>query len=91
MYDNLRVNWAPPIPAFLSLVCVPFPFLFYRYGLQIWGHYNMPRNQNVLWICFRARPDVLNLYRWVTKKNEISNLGDAIDLSCICNKLSYTF
>ena len=32
MYDNLGVHWASSIPAFLALACVPFPFLFYRYG-----------------------------------------------------------
>jgi multidrug resistance protein len=35
MYDNLGVQWASSIPAFLSLVCVPFPFLFYKYGATI--------------------------------------------------------
>jgi hypothetical protein len=32
MYDNLGIHWASSIPAFLALMCVPFPFLFYRYG-----------------------------------------------------------
>ncbi|KAM0415974.1 hypothetical protein ACHAPT_013073 [Fusarium lateritium] len=35
MYDNLGVHWASSIPAFLSLACVPFPFLFYKYGPAI--------------------------------------------------------
>lgn len=35
MYRNLGVQWASSIPAFLSLACVPFPFLFYKYGLVI--------------------------------------------------------
>jgi hypothetical protein len=35
MYDNLGVHWASSIPAFLALACVPFPFLFYRYGATI--------------------------------------------------------
>ncbi|KAH7256148.1 major facilitator superfamily domain-containing protein [Fusarium tricinctum] len=35
MYDNLGVHWASSIPAFLALACVPFPFLFFRYGPQI--------------------------------------------------------
>lgn len=35
MYGNLGINWASSIPAFLSLVCVPMPFLFYRYGERI--------------------------------------------------------
>ncbi|AEO63327.1 5b4c1b51-3176-4deb-9e1a-85672906c0fa [Thermothielavioides terrestris] len=32
MYQNLGIHWASSIPAFLALACVPFPFLFYKYG-----------------------------------------------------------
>ncbi|KAI4255506.1 MAG: hypothetical protein LQ352_002536 [Teloschistes flavicans] len=32
MYDGLGIHWASSVPAFLALVCVPFPFLFFRYG-----------------------------------------------------------
>ena len=35
MYENLGIHWASSIPAFLSLACVPFPILFYRYGPAI--------------------------------------------------------
>ena len=35
MYKNLGIHWASSIPAFLALVCVPFPFLFYKYGEPI--------------------------------------------------------
>ncbi|KAI5860547.1 MFS general substrate transporter [Durotheca rogersii] len=35
MYHNLGTHWASSIPAFLSLACLPFPFLFYRYGATI--------------------------------------------------------
>ncbi|KAJ6112013.1 hypothetical protein N7523_008074 [Penicillium sp. IBT 18751x] len=35
MYENLGIHWASSIPAFLSLACVPMPFLFYRYGAVI--------------------------------------------------------
>ncbi|KNG87862.1 hypothetical protein ANOM_003880 [Aspergillus nomiae NRRL 13137] len=35
MYRNLGVHWASCIPAFLALACVPFPFVFYRYGAVI--------------------------------------------------------
>lgn len=35
MYDNLGIHWASTIPAFLALACVPFPFLFYKYGPAI--------------------------------------------------------
>lgn len=35
MYQNLGIHWASSIPAFLALACVPFPFLFYKYGPKI--------------------------------------------------------
>lgn len=35
MYNRLGIHWASSIPAFLALACVPFPFLFYKYGKQI--------------------------------------------------------
>lgn len=35
MYKNLGIHWASSIPAFLALACVPFPFLFYKYGHTI--------------------------------------------------------
>lgn len=35
MYNNLGIHWASSIPAFLALACVPFPFLFYKYGEKI--------------------------------------------------------
>src|SRR5947208_1020063 len=35
MYGNLGIHWASSIPAFLALACVPFPFLFYKYGASI--------------------------------------------------------
>ncbi|KAJ4161601.1 uncharacterized protein LMH87_007632 [Akanthomyces muscarius] len=35
MYKHLGIHWASSIPAFLSLACLPFPFLFYKYGARI--------------------------------------------------------
>ncbi|KAF2768013.1 major facilitator superfamily transporter [Teratosphaeria nubilosa] len=35
MYDNLGIHWASSIPAFLAMACVPFPFLFYKFGPKI--------------------------------------------------------
>ncbi|KAI1844024.1 hypothetical protein JX266_009890 [Neoarthrinium moseri] len=35
MYKDLGIHWASSIPAFLALACVPFPFLFYKYGPAI--------------------------------------------------------
>lgn len=35
MYKALGIHWASAVPAFLALACVPFPFIFYKYGAQI--------------------------------------------------------
>lgn len=35
MFEALGIHWASSIPAFLALACVPFPFLFYKYGPAI--------------------------------------------------------
>jgi hypothetical protein len=35
MYNTLGIHWASSLPAFLALACVPFPFLFYKYGEKI--------------------------------------------------------
>ena len=35
MFHNLGIHWASTIPAFLALVCAPFPFIFYKYGKSI--------------------------------------------------------
>lgn len=32
MYNNLGIHWASSVPAFLSLACLPLPFLFYKFG-----------------------------------------------------------
>jgi len=35
MYESLGNQWASSIPAFLVLGCLPFPFLFHKYGPEI--------------------------------------------------------
>lgn len=35
MYENLGYHWAASIPAFLSIACLPFPFLLYKFGARI--------------------------------------------------------
>ena len=35
MYDGLGIHWASSIPAFLTVACMPFPFIFYKYGHKI--------------------------------------------------------
>ncbi|KAG4425427.1 hypothetical protein IFR04_001346 [Cadophora malorum] len=32
MYANLGTSWASSIPAFLTVACLPFPFVMYKYG-----------------------------------------------------------
>lgn len=35
MYQNLGIHWASSIPAFLAHACVPFPYLFFKFGARI--------------------------------------------------------
>ncbi|KAL8338364.1 hypothetical protein RB598_006975 [Gaeumannomyces tritici] len=35
MYKSLGIHWASSVPAFLALACLPFPFLFWKYGASI--------------------------------------------------------
>ena len=35
MYSSLGIHWASSIPGFLAVLCMPLPFLFYRYGAAI--------------------------------------------------------
>jgi hypothetical protein len=35
MFDTIGVWWSLAIPAALSLICLPFPFVFYRFGPAI--------------------------------------------------------
>lgn len=35
MYRGLGIHWASSIPAFLTVLCMPFPFLFYKFGKSI--------------------------------------------------------
>lgn len=35
MYRGLGIHWASCIPGFVSVACMPLPFLFYRYGAAI--------------------------------------------------------
>ncbi|KAJ5124898.1 uncharacterized protein N7515_008723 [Penicillium bovifimosum] len=38
MYRNLGIHWASSISAFLALACLPFPWIFYKYGPAIRRH-----------------------------------------------------
>ncbi|RSH79245.1 uncharacterized protein EHS24_001284 [Apiotrichum porosum] len=35
MYKALGIHWAAALPGFLALACLPFPFLFYKYGAAL--------------------------------------------------------
>lgn len=35
MYARLGIHWASSVPAFLTLACLPFPFVMYRYGTAV--------------------------------------------------------
>ncbi|PGH12054.1 hypothetical protein AJ80_06873 [Polytolypa hystricis UAMH7299] len=35
MYKSLGIHWASSVPAFLTLACMPFPFIMYRYGAPL--------------------------------------------------------
>lgn len=32
LYEGAGIHWASSIPAFLTLLCLPFPFVMYKYG-----------------------------------------------------------
>ncbi|KAI1264824.1 MFS transporter [Xylariaceae sp. FL1019] len=32
VFNNLGIHWASSIPGFLTLACLPFPFIMYKYG-----------------------------------------------------------
>ncbi|KAJ6186481.1 hypothetical protein N7519_007782 [Penicillium mononematosum] len=38
MYQNLGIHWASSISAFLAVACLPFPWIFYKYGPAIRRH-----------------------------------------------------
>jgi len=38
MYNKLGYQWASSLLGFLTLVMLPFPYIFFRYGKRIRGH-----------------------------------------------------
>jgi ABC-type transport system involved in cytochrome bd biosynthesis fused ATPase/permease subunit len=38
MYDRLGIHWGSSISAFLAAACLPFPWIFYKYGPVIRRH-----------------------------------------------------
>lgn len=37
MYEKLGYQWATSLLAFLTVVMMPFPYIFFRYGKKIRG------------------------------------------------------
>lgn len=35
MFRNIGIHWGVAVPGFLALLCLPFPFVFYKYGAPI--------------------------------------------------------
>ncbi|KAL7943882.1 hypothetical protein V8C42DRAFT_327089 [Trichoderma barbatum] len=35
MYRNIGIHWATTIPAFLTLACLPFPFVMLKFGERL--------------------------------------------------------
>ncbi|KAJ5731795.1 Major facilitator superfamily domain general substrate transporter [Penicillium malachiteum] len=35
MYNNLGIHWASSVPAFMTVICMPFPLIMYCYGMQV--------------------------------------------------------
>jgi MFS family permease len=35
MFKNLGIHWASSVPAFLTVACLPFPFVIYKHGATI--------------------------------------------------------
>lgn len=64
MYHNLGIHWAASIPAFLTLACLPFPFVMYRYG------------DRIRMKCKYSQESALLMER-LTRKSEASGADDA--------------
>lgn len=35
MYRDLGIHWAAALPGFIALACIPFAWIFYKYGARI--------------------------------------------------------
>lgn len=35
LFHNLGIHWGAAVPGFLALACLPFPFVFYKYGAAV--------------------------------------------------------
>ncbi|KAJ3494600.1 hypothetical protein NLG97_g3971 [Lecanicillium saksenae] len=56
MYEHLGIHWASSIPAFLTLICVPFPFLMYIYGAQLRMRCKYAQKASALMATTQAEP-----------------------------------
>lgn len=58
MYGSLGIHWASTIPAFLALACVPFPFLFYKFGpkIRLSCKYSREAEENIQDLAVSSQP-----------------------------------
>ena len=42
MFHNIGIHWAVTIPGFLAVICLPMPYLFWKYGeiIRSWSKYS---------------------------------------------------
>jgi hypothetical protein len=42
MFHNIGIHWAVTIPGFLAVLCLPMPYLFWKYGetIRSWSKYS---------------------------------------------------
>jgi hypothetical protein len=59
MFDNLGIHWGASIPAFLALLCLPMPYIFWKYGpiIRSWSKYSSEA------AAFVARKSVSNIQK----------------------------
>jgi hypothetical protein len=57
MFHNLGIHWAASIPAFLALLCLPMPYIFWKYGsvIRSWSKYSSEA------AAFVARKSIIHL------------------------------
>ncbi len=42
MFHTIGIHWAVTIPGFLAVICLPMPYLFWKYGeiIRSWSKYS---------------------------------------------------
>ncbi|GME33655.1 Major facilitator superfamily [Neofusicoccum parvum] len=60
MYEKLGIHWASTLAAFLALVCLPFPFLFFKHGHRIRAKCKYAAEAEVFMRMLREEGDTTN-------------------------------